>query len=259
MPNTYKVLGQIATENNTASIVNKSLTSNVVTMTTSSAHFIPIGQEITIVDQNLSYTVTNKALTSNVATLTIGTHRFLVGSTITVTGVDATFNGTYTVTSTAPTTVSYSKTASNVTSTASGGTVTGKDPAFNGTFTVTGRPSSTTFTYGYIGSNFTSASTVGTATFVPWTAVYTCPSNTAAVTSTLVVTNRGSAATTYQIAISSNTYPANKDILVYNDLIDGRDVVTMTLGLTLDSTNKYLLFNGDSANLSFNVFGMEIT
>ena len=71
-------------------------------------------------------TVTNKALTSNVATLTVSSpHTFVVGETITVSGVDATFNGSYEVTST-PTavTVRYAKTATNVTSTVSSGTIT---------------------------------------------------------------------------------------------------------------------------------------
>ena len=74
----------------------------------------------------ITATVTNKSLTSNVATLTVSSaHTFVVGETITVSGVDATFNGTHTVTST-PTavTVRYVVTASNVPSAASGGTIT---------------------------------------------------------------------------------------------------------------------------------------
>jgi hypothetical protein len=71
-------------------------------------------------------TVTNKSLTSNVATLTVSSaHTFVVGESITVTGVDATFNGTHTVTST-PTalTVRYVLTAANVVSTVSSGSIT---------------------------------------------------------------------------------------------------------------------------------------
>jgi hypothetical protein len=69
--------------------------------------------------------VTNKALTDNIATLTFGSyHNLPVGSAITVTGVDSTFNGTYNVASTpSKTTITYSKTASNVVSTASSGSV----------------------------------------------------------------------------------------------------------------------------------------
>lgn len=70
-------------------------------------------------------TVTNKQLTSNVATLTTAAdHQLLSGMQITVAGVDATFNGTYTITGTpTSTTLTYVKTATDVPSTASGGTI----------------------------------------------------------------------------------------------------------------------------------------
>ena len=70
--------------------------------------------------------VTNKELTSNVATLTTAVaHGLGVGQVVTVSGVDATFNGTYTITVVGSTTTfSYAKTATNVTSVAATGTVT---------------------------------------------------------------------------------------------------------------------------------------
>jgi hypothetical protein len=71
-----------------------------------------------------SWTITNKALTSNVATLTIGAHKLTVGSTVNISNVDATFDGTYVLTAVAATTISYAKTATNVTSAASTGAVT---------------------------------------------------------------------------------------------------------------------------------------
>lgn len=70
-------------------------------------------------DADITKTVTNKALTSNVATLTVGSaHGITVGKTITVSGVDATFNGTYVVTAVNTTTISYVCVATNVVSTA---------------------------------------------------------------------------------------------------------------------------------------------
>lgn len=82
--------------------------------------------------EKFTETVTNKALTSNVATLTVGANDFRVGMPVTVTGVDATFNGTYTITARTSTTFSYAKTASNVASTAASGTaVAGKTGAGN--------------------------------------------------------------------------------------------------------------------------------
>ena len=67
----------------------------------------------------LTYSITNKVLTSNVATLTTSTaHKYVIGTVVTVSGVDATFNGEYTITAVASTTFSYAKTATNVASTA---------------------------------------------------------------------------------------------------------------------------------------------
>lgn len=64
--------------------------------------------------------VNNKALASNVATLTTSTpHGFSVGNQVTVSGVDSTFNGTYTILATpSDTTFTYAKTATDVTSAA---------------------------------------------------------------------------------------------------------------------------------------------
>jgi len=68
----------------------------------------------------ITVSITNKALTSNVATLTTSAaHGLSTGMEIVITGVDATFNGTYRITGVPTTTTfTYAKTASNVTSTA---------------------------------------------------------------------------------------------------------------------------------------------
>jgi len=59
----------------------------------------------------LVYSITNKALTSNVATLTTSTtHKYAIGTVVEVSGVDATLNGTYTITAVTSTTFSYAKT-----------------------------------------------------------------------------------------------------------------------------------------------------
>jgi hypothetical protein len=68
----------------------------------------------------ITVSITNKALTSNVATLTTSAaHGLCIGMQIVITGVDATFNGEYRITSVPTTTTfTYAKTASNVASTA---------------------------------------------------------------------------------------------------------------------------------------------
>lgn len=65
--------------------------------------------------------INNKALSGNVATLTTSAaHGYAIGDEVVVSGVDATFNGTYTISAVGGggTTFSYSKTAANVTSAA---------------------------------------------------------------------------------------------------------------------------------------------
>ena len=135
-------------------VVNRALTSNVATLTTEVAHGFLTGDSVVVANIdatfNGTYTITgapstvtftyaktaspvssarigdqtfsvnNKVLLSEVATLTTSaTHPYLVGETVVVTGVDSTFNGTYTITAVTGTTFSYAKPgASNVTSAA---------------------------------------------------------------------------------------------------------------------------------------------
>ena len=68
----------------------------------------------------ITVSISNKALTSNVATLTTSAaHGLSVGMQITISGVDATFNGEYRITGVpSTTTFTYAKTATNVTSAA---------------------------------------------------------------------------------------------------------------------------------------------
>ncbi|UVG35124.1 major tail protein [Microbacterium phage Cece] len=72
----------------------------------------------------LTTAISNKSLNSNVATLTTSTpHGFAAGDQVNVSAVDATFDGTYTILSVpTPTTFTYAKTAANVTATAATGT-----------------------------------------------------------------------------------------------------------------------------------------
>lgn len=78
-----------------------------------------IGEYATSVSP-IATTINNKALTSNVATLTTSAaHNYLAGDVVTITGVDATFNGTFNIIAVpTSTTFTYARTAANVTSAA---------------------------------------------------------------------------------------------------------------------------------------------
>lgn len=90
------------------------------------------------------------------------------------------------------------------------------------------------------------------------TDLYTVPSATQTVVSSIVVANRNIADSTFRISVSANgAATTDKDYLVYDASIIGNTSQTLTLGLTLDATDKIRVY-GSSANLSFNVFGSEL-
>jgi hypothetical protein len=74
-------------------------------------------------------TISNKALTSKFATITTSTaHGFVAGDAVTITGLDATFNGTYFIKSVpSATTFKFFKNAANVGSVAASGSVSKQD------------------------------------------------------------------------------------------------------------------------------------
>lgn len=86
---------------------------------TTDAVLLHDGLDVDKVYPPITYSITSKILTTNVATLTISVnpHIFTVGMTVVVSGIDATFNGTFTITAITATTFSYAKTATNVPST----------------------------------------------------------------------------------------------------------------------------------------------
>lgn len=92
----------------------------VLSATTNAVNVCPASPANLSATLGIPFSVTNKALTSNVATLTTSVdHNIMPGAIVTVSGVDATFNGTYTVSAvSANNTFSYAKTAANVTSVA---------------------------------------------------------------------------------------------------------------------------------------------
>lgn len=186
MANTYKVLGKTETAQSTLSVTNKALTSNVATITTSTAHNFVIGQSVSIV-------------------------------------------------------------------------LNTPDAAFEGVRIVTSTPTSTTFTFSSVNSNIASAAATGTATGFTWYTLYTCPANTATVVSALTVTNKNNSGAYYQVAISSTSSVSGSDYIVYNDLMAGYETVSLTIGMVLDSTQKNLLVSSSTANITFNLFGMEVT
>jgi hypothetical protein len=90
------------------------------------------------------------------------------------------------------------------------------------------------------------------------TTLYTVPSGTSAVCSTISICNIG-VSTTYRIAIRpAGATLENKHYLIYNAAINQYDTVTLTIGLTLATTDVITVWSA-SGDLSFQVFGSEIS
>ena len=91
------------------------------------------------------------------------------------------------------------------------------------------------------------------------TTLYTVPTSTEAVISTIIVANRAATAATYRIAIRPNGATlANEHYIAYDVTVGAGDSTTLTLGLTIDAADVLTVYAGN-ANLSFSAFGSEVT
>lgn len=89
-------------------------------------------------------------------------------------------------------------------------------------------------------------------------ALYTVPSATSAVCSTLAICNQG-ASTTYRIAVRpAGASIAAQHYLAYEAAINQYDSTLLTLGITLAATDVVTVRAG-TANVSFQLFGSEVS
>ena len=89
------------------------------------------------------------------------------------------------------------------------------------------------------------------------TTLYTVPGSTSTTISTLVVCNRGTAAT-FRVSVSvGGGATANKDYLYYDLAIPANDTFGATLGITLAATDVVRVY-ASTTDLSFAAFGVEV-
>jgi hypothetical protein len=90
------------------------------------------------------------------------------------------------------------------------------------------------------------------------TTLYTCPSATQTVISSLVVANQGATSGTYRIAIRPNGASlSGEHYIAYDAPLAAGSFVSLTLGLTIDASDVVTIYSS-SADMSFNAFGSEI-
>ena len=91
------------------------------------------------------------------------------------------------------------------------------------------------------------------------TSLYTVPSLTSTVVSTITVCNQASTAGTFRIAIRpAGAALAAQHYVAYDTPIAANDTIALTLGITLATTDVVTVY-ASSANMSFNAYGSEIS
>lgn len=91
------------------------------------------------------------------------------------------------------------------------------------------------------------------------TTLYTVPSATDTVVSTIAICNQAGTSATYRIAIRpAGASIANEHYIVYGATVAASDSVLLTLGITLDATDVISVY-ASSSTMSFSAFGSEIS
>lgn len=91
------------------------------------------------------------------------------------------------------------------------------------------------------------------------TDIYTVPSATQVVISTLVIANRATTDATYRIAVRPNGATlANQHYVAYDVTVGGSDSTNLTLGITMDAADVLTVY-ASTANLTFSAFGTELS
>lgn len=90
------------------------------------------------------------------------------------------------------------------------------------------------------------------------TTLYTVPSATSTVCSTLVICNQAATGATFRIAVRpAGSTVAAEHYIAYDSSINANDTITMTIGITL-ATTDVITVRANSATCSFSLFGSEI-
>jgi hypothetical protein len=91
------------------------------------------------------------------------------------------------------------------------------------------------------------------------TVLYTAPTETSAVVSTLAVCNQSPLPATFRVAVrpTADSTTSAKHWIVYGATVDGSDSTMLTLGVTVSAGDTIRVFSS-SETMSFSLFGSEI-
>jgi hypothetical protein len=90
--------------------------------------------------------------------------------------------------------------------------------------------------------------------------LYTVPSDTEAIVSTLVVANTSGTARTFRLFVREAGAAAGKEnAIAYDTQISANSQVAFTLGLTLSATDILSVRSETANSITFQAFGSELT
>lgn len=107
--------------------------------------------------------------------------------------------------------------------------------------------------------NFTYSQVQGTASTGTYATLYTTPSATQAVISTIVVCNQAAATVTIRIGMDDTAgTPGTNEFLLYDVTLLSNDTLALTLGICMPA-NKFIRVSSSANTCSFTAFVSEIT
>ena len=90
------------------------------------------------------------------------------------------------------------------------------------------------------------------------TTLYTVPSATQSVGSTLTICNQGATVANVRVAVRPAGAAIDpKHYIVYNNTVNIQDTLFLTIGIALATTDVVSVYS-DTASVSFNLYGSEV-
>jgi hypothetical protein len=101
--------------------------------------------------------------------------------------------------------------------------------------------------------------TQGTAALTTYSTLYTVPSATGTIISTISVCNTSATDYKFRIALATSTTPAAANWIAYDSTAAGNDTAFITVSLCMDTTYKYLIVSSENTAISFTACGSEVS
>lgn len=91
------------------------------------------------------------------------------------------------------------------------------------------------------------------------TILYTVPSATQSVVSSIAICNQAGTSATFRVAVrpSADSTTVGKHYLVYGTTVAANDTIILTMGVTLAASDKILVY-ASTADISFAAYGSEL-